>query len=288
MKILLTTHGAPHDEVALAFGAHIACRANEPATVLSVVERASDRPEAEAALQRACELLQGSEVHTKIRTGQVSREIIDEAEQGKYDLVIVGERPNPNLLFRFLSGSDTIRVVEHAPCPVIVAKRKTGPIVRILVCDSGAQGRLAELGPIVPERPEAVPSLLARFTAQLADLLQGEEEVTVLHVMSQISAAPGIKDKQLRAEAKELIEEHTPEGELLERDVRVLEQPGVHVWPKIRHGLVIDEILAEAQAGRYDLVVIGAHRGAGWQRILLDDIAHKILVQMDRPVLVVR
>ncbi len=288
MKILLTTHGAPHDEVALAFGAHIARSANEPATVLCVIEGESDQPKAEAALQRACELLEGAEVHTKIRMGQASREIIGEAEEGKYDLVIVGECPNPNLLVRFLGGSDAIRVVEHAPCPVIVAKRKTGPIVRILVCDSGAQGPLAELGPVVPERPAAIPSLLARFTAQLADLLHGEEEVTVLHVMSQISAAPGIKGKQLRAEAEELIEEHTPEGEMLEQDIHALEHPGVHVWPKIRHGLVIDEILAEAQAGRYDLVVIGAHRGAGWQRILLDDIAHKILVQMDRPVLVVR
>jgi nucleotide-binding universal stress UspA family protein len=288
MKILLTTHGAPHDEVALAFGAHIARSSNESATVLCVIERPSDRQEAEAALGRARDLLQGAEVSTKIRIGQASREIVDEADEGKYDLVIVGEHQNPNLLARFVSGSDTIRVVEHAPCPVIVAKRKTGPIVRILVCDSGAQGPLADLGPVEPVRPTAIPPLLARFTAQLADLLQGEEEVTVLHVMSQISAAPGIRGTQLRAEAEELIEDHTPEGELLERDMGVLQHPGVRVWPKIRHGLVVDEILAEAQAGRYDLVVIGAHRGAGWQRILLDDIAHKILVQLDRPVLVVR
>lgn len=288
MKILLTTHGAPHDEAALAFGAHIACSAGEPVTLLSVAEHASKRPEAEAALQQARELLQGIAVLTKVRIGQASREIVAEADEGKYDLVIVGENPNPNLLARFLNGSDTIRVVEHAPCPVIVAKRKTGPIVRILVCDSGAQGPLAKLGAVAPAPPTSIPSLLARFTAQLADLLRGEEEVTVLHVMSQIVAAPGIQDSQLRAEAEELIEGHTPEGEVLERDIHALQHPGVHVWPRIRHGLVVDEILAEAQAGRYDLVVIGAHRGAGWQRILLDDIAHKILVQMDRPVLIVR
>jgi nucleotide-binding universal stress UspA family protein len=56
----------------------------------------------------------------------------------------------------------------------------------------------------------------------------------------------------------------------------------------VRHGLVVDEILAEAQRGDYDLVVIGAYRSEGWQRILLDDQAHKIIVQLDRPVLVVR
>ncbi|HNS52868.1 MAG TPA: universal stress protein [Anaerolineae bacterium] len=288
MKILLTTRGAPHDEVALAFGAYIAQSADEPVTVLSVAEHASKRPEAEAALEQARELLQGIAVTAKVRMGHASREIVAEAEEGKYNLVVVGENPNPNLVVRLLDGSDTIRVVEHAPCPVIVAKRKTGPVVRILVCDSGAEGPLAKLGPVAPAQPTSVPSLLARFTAQLADLLRGEEEVTVLHVMSQICAAPGIQDSDLQAEAEELIEGHTPEGEVLEQDIHALEHPGVRVWPKIRHGLVVDEILAEAQEGRYDLVVIGAHRGAGWQRILLDDIAHKILVQMDRPVLVVR
>jgi len=288
MKVLLTTHGEPHDEVALAFGLHIARDAGEPATVLCVIERDSDRPRAEAALESARSILEGVEVNSKIRTGQASREIVAEAEEGKVDLVIVGEDPNPSLLARFIGGSDTIRVVEHAPCPVIVAKRKTGPIVRILVCDSGAQGPLADLHPVEPERPTNIPPLLARFTAQLEDLLRGEEEVTILHVMSQISAGPGSHDAQLRAEAEELMEEHTPEGELLQQDVGLLQNPGVRVWPKIRHGLVVDEILAEAQAGRYDLVVIGAHRGSGWQRILLDDIAHKILVQLDRPVLVVR
>jgi nucleotide-binding universal stress UspA family protein len=50
----------------------------------------------------------------------------------------------------------------------------------------------------------------------------------------------------------------------------------------------VDEILAEARSGDYDLVVIGAHRGAGWERLLLDDLAHQIIEQMDRPVLVVR
>ena len=50
----------------------------------------------------------------------------------------------------------------------------------------------------------------------------------------------------------------------------------------------LDEILAEARDGDYDLVVIGAHRGEAWRRILLDDLAHQIIVQLDRPVLVVR
>ncbi len=55
-----------------------------------------------------------------------------------------------------------------------------------------------------------------------------------------------------------------------------------------RADTVVDEILAEAQGGDYDLVVIGAHRGTGWERLLLDDLAQQIIEQMDRPVLVIR
>ena len=55
-----------------------------------------------------------------------------------------------------------------------------------------------------------------------------------------------------------------------------------------RHGLVVDEILAEAEKGDYDLVVIGAHPRQGWQGYLLDNLAHKILTKINLPVLVVK
>jgi nucleotide-binding universal stress UspA family protein len=97
-----------------------------------------------------------------------------------------------------------------------------------------------------------------------------------------------VEGKPLRANVEELIENTTPEGMLLEHDIGALERLGIHVRAEVRHGLVVDEILSEAQRGNYNLVVIGAYRGEGWQRILLDDLAHKIIVQSDRPVLVVR
>jgi len=111
--------------------------------------------------------------------------------------------------------------------------------------------------------------------------------VTVLHVMSQMSARPGVRGTQLRADAQELMQEHTPEGELLEADVQMLTLPGVRCSAAVRHGLVVDEIVAQARDGDHDLVMIGAHRAPGWQRFLLDDLTSHIVRQVDRPVLVV-
>jgi nucleotide-binding universal stress UspA family protein len=274
MRILMATGGAPHSQAALRFSAHIAYRTDRAPTLLTVVRREADRPKANAILTRAVQLVKPMvpQVETRVRIGHPAEEIIREAEEGRYNLVVVGDRQHHRLMTRFLLGSTAARVVEHAPCPVIIAKGKTGPINHILLCDSGAES----------------PSLLSRFSDQLPALAEGAVQITILHVMSQISAGPGISGRQLRAEAEELIELHAPEGELLEQDIQLLEQMDLHPQPKVRHGLVVDEILAEARQGDYDLLVIGAHRGEGWRRILLDDLAHQIIVQVDRPVLVVR
>lgn len=95
-------------------------------------------------------------------------------------------------------------------------------------------------------------------------------------------------DEQLEAPAEDLIRQGTLEGEWLADDLRALALPGVVAQPKVRHGAVVEEILAETQENNYDLVVIGAHRGQGWERVLLEDIAREIITQVDRPVAVVR
>ena len=273
MKLLMATGGSAHSEAALLFGIQIAKSSGEPPTVVTVVRREEDRPVGESVLAHARELLAAAnlEAHTKLRVGHPSDQIVREAHEGAYDLVIVGERQSHGFFKRVL-GSTAVHVVENAPCPVIIAKGKIGPIRRILLCDSGA----------------IQPPLLGRFTAQVAQMVEGDEQVVVLHVMSQITAGPGVNDEQLEANAADLIRLHAPEGEILERDVEVLAQPHIHAEPKVRHGPILEEVLAEAGSGDYDLVVIGAHREQGWQKVLLADIAHDIITRLDRPVLVVR
>jgi nucleotide-binding universal stress UspA family protein len=130
--------------------------------------------------------------------------------------------------------------------------------------------------------------VLSRFSELPIDLLDGTGEIIVLHVMSQMSAGPGVVGKQLRSDSAELIAGHTPEGALLGRDIEALAKLGIRARAKVRRGLVVEEILKEVRSEDYDLVAIGAYRGQGWQRILLDDLAHRILVELDRSVLVLR
>lgn len=272
MRVLVATGGAAHSELAVRLAAEIAVLFGAKLTALTVVKHKEDEEDGKKILSRASDLLKKvtSEVKTKIRVGSPAEEIVAEINQGKYNLVIMGERATHSLLTRLI-GPTAQHVIEESPCPVLIAKQKIGPLHRILLCDSGAQ----------------TPTLLQRFATRLPKLLTAESQVTVLHVMSQITAYPGVPGTQLRAEAEELIQAHTPEGEILEQDIQVLERLGIHPLAKVRHGLVVDEILDEAQGGDYDLIVIGAHRYEGWPSILLDDLARQIVWKADRPILVV-
>jgi len=276
MKTLMATGGSAHSDVALQFGAHLiqTGRTTDTPTVLCVARHDYDRAHAETVLAQACQFLGAicAKVDTKIRVGHPAEEIVREAEEGNFGLLILGEKQHHDLKTRFLLGSTAVRVVEHAPCPVIIAKGKIEPLHHILLCDSGLH----------------TPALVNRFTIQLDNLIKGDEEITILHVMSQMSAGPGVTGKDLQANTQDLITNHTPEGELLERDREILQYLNIRCHPKVRHGFVVDEILQEAKEQDYNLVVIGAFRGQGWRQILLDDLAHQIITKVDRPVLVVR
>ncbi len=273
MRVLLTTNGSEACNNVLRFGAQFSGRLGQPVTILTVIRVEAERDRGEIALLSAQELLASdiSSIHTKVRKGQLVEEILKEANEGRSELIVIGAPTTDGGVSRFLKTPGILQIVERAPCPVLIVKGPNRVIRKILLCDSGVEDS----------------SLPGRFAIRYADLTEHEEEITILHVMSQISAGPGVPGKQLRAEAEDLIQEDAPESHVLERNIQILNQPLIHPHPKIRHGFVVDEILAEARDGDYDLVIIGAHRRGGWRGILLDDLAQKIILQVDRSILVV-
>ncbi|MCA9938494.1 MAG: universal stress protein [Anaerolineales bacterium] len=278
MRILIATGGAPHSHIAVRLGGRIAAATNSPLpTLLTVIRHESDRAEGETILAQAQALLAASdaalteagEPSVLLRQGAPAEEIIRAASEGAYDLLVMGEKPEHGFVKRLLGPTST-RVIAQLPCPVLIARRDTPALRRFLLCEGWRD-----------------PLLLRRLIHPLAPLMQLAQEMTLLHVMSQMVAAPGVPGWELRAEAAELMERHTREGKLLQQDLAALQGVIPHIQPRVRHGLVVDEIVAEADEGDYDLVVIGAHQGEGWARLLLDDITSQIMSQTDRSVLVV-
>lgn len=273
MRILLATGGPGQTEIAIRQLLLMAESISLVPTVLTVIKHKDEQPEATEVLAHAAGSLDPifENVQYKTRIGQPWEEIVAEGKTGDYDLIMMGQRRSRPLLAR-IRGMVTQKVVARTSLPVLIAKREARPLDRILICDSGAQS----------------PSLLSLFQSHLPAILAGATEITVLHVMSQISAAPGVRGEDLRLTAEQLIKAGTPEGTILAQSLSHLEKTGLDPQAKVRHGLVVDEIAREARSDNYDLVVIGAHRDEGLPRFLLDDLAHELVLDVDRAILVVR
>jgi nucleotide-binding universal stress UspA family protein len=274
MRILIASNGSTAVDDILEFSRQFIHSASEPPTILKIIDPDKDRPPAscDRIRKQAVQILGTNFLNVCTRIGQAVDEIIRETKTGRYDLVIIDDR-HPSWIARIVKISAAKRIAEHAACSVMIVRGKIGkdPIRNVLFCDSGAGGS----------------TLVQKLNTKLAGLLNGEQDITILHIMSQISAGPEIHGKQLCSDAEELIEAHTPEGDLLSQDVQNFARLGIRSRPKVRHGLVVDEISIEANSGNYDLIVIGAHQ-RNWQRFLLDDLSYKIIERAEHPVLVVK
>ena len=275
--LLIATGGSEHSNIAVQLGGQMAFQLGGEITFLTVIKHEKLRDFGEKVLFDAVAMLPTAvssniPTHTKLRIGHSAEQIVAEAESTDYDLIVLGESTHHDLLSRIV-GPTAKRVVEQACCPTLIAKGHANPIKNILLCDSGLRH----------------PALLTRLRKQIPQLLKDTAvSITVLHVMSQISAGPGVSGQQLRADASKLIAEHTPEGVLLTEDLNNLSEEGIAAQPKIRHGFVVDEIVSEMEDGGYDLVVIGSHQNGGWQRFLLDDLANQIVIKSNRPILIIQ
>jgi nucleotide-binding universal stress UspA family protein len=269
MKILLCTDGSADATRAAQFSLLLA-RHGDTIRLLGVVE-----DHAQQAIRRALETLGaelqaiGVECETQLRHGHAAEQILDEVAEWQADLIIVGHLGKRGLT-RFSMGGTATRIVQYAPCSVLLVKEARPALRKVLACTGGGRPGLRDV--------EVAGQLAAQTGA----------EVTVLHVMSQVSLTEKGYRPELEAPATDLIGQRTREGEHLSVALQTLQTLGVRCAAKVRHGLVVDEITAEARDGDYDLLVIGAHAARGLSRWLLDDVTAHVLEEAQLPVLVAR
>lgn len=272
MKILLCTDGSADAAQAAHFGLRLAQRGIDSLQLLGVIE---DYDGAERLIRNALTTLEtelqslGVMFETKMRRGHAAEQILDEAAEWQADLIVIGQLGRRGLT-RFIMGGTATRIVQYARCSVLLVKGQRSALQRILVCTAGGEPGLRDV----------------EVAGQLAAQVQAA--VTVLHVMSQVALTEKDYRPELEALASDLIARRTSEGVHLETASNTLKSWGVSCAAKVRHGLVVDEIAAEAREGNYDLLVIGAHLARGLSRWLLDDVTAHVLEETQIPILVVR
>jgi nucleotide-binding universal stress UspA family protein len=270
MRILLCTNGSSYTARALEMGVRVAQRAASAVDVLVVAERGREEEIHQLVEVATADLKEaGIPVTAHRRTGRIAEETVRQAKAAPYDLVIIGSRGRRGVV-RLLLGSVALHVTEHAPASVLVVKGRARDLRQFLVCSSA--------GPV------------SEHTVQFAGHLAGAlgASVTLLHVMSQLPLAKDAVPDDLEASAEELIQRSSREGIHLRRMLDLLTEEGQIGRAVVRHGLVRDEVIAEAREGRYDLLVTGAHVTPGLNARLVDNLSVDILLAADRPVLIVR
>ena len=137
-KILVPVDGSDSSRKALEMALAMARPAKATVSVVEVIEdfgplpgyyeappEGRDRVDwvAEHRFENVHPILEATDVKwdRKVVKGYAADEVCRLAEEGKYDMIVIGSR-GLNPVARFLVGSVSDRVVHHAPCSVTVVR----------------------------------------------------------------------------------------------------------------------------------------------------------------------
>jgi nucleotide-binding universal stress UspA family protein len=211
-------------------------------------------------------------VDVGVLEGRPASEIIIEAGRFGADLIVMGAR-GLSAVRRVLLGSVSAEVVDHAPCPVLVARH--GAVDRVLFATDGS-----------PDSKRA-----AEFIS--GSSLFGNAEIRVVSVVDPgmpwwtgLSPVDGMTSMDIYADAVETARrrataaaEEGAESLGREHSTAVAARPD---------GDVASTIVAEAKAWAADIVVVGSRSFGPLRRVLIGSISRSVLHDAPMSVLIVR
>ncbi|MBV9106184.1 MAG: universal stress protein [Verrucomicrobia bacterium] len=271
MKILVCNDGSERARRALASAAIVANATKAETTIFGIVEIEQDEPSLLRALREEATIFREQDVKLEIVTkfGDPVAEITRRTQENVYDLVVIGAERRGTQGF-FLPSAKAYTITEAIDPPVLVVPVSRPTIKRILICSGG--GTYIE---------NAV-----RFTSKIAKDLAAE--VTLLTVTPEPPAMHATIFRR-QEDMVTLLNSNSALARNLRTEKEIIERAGIPAVVQIRHGIVIDQILAEVERCDYDLVVSGSWpvRDA-WRNYAIGNVTRQIVNRTDRPVLVIR
>ena len=297
MRILLAVDGSASSDRAIELVASLALAAASAVRVVAVVQPTADplalsyaaagdpgtSPEsdgerdtrrlreaisrAEAALRRDDLVVDGVLVR-----GRPASSIVDEAHGMSADLVVVGNRGHGTIATMVL-GSTAAEVVDHAPCPVLVA-------------------RDSEIGMVVFADDGSVSARCAETVLTSWPLFQGAtvKVVTVAQLAMPVATGftPGLNDQVMESYTRsaDLAREQT--GEESASAASRLSAAGLLAEPIVLEGDAAASIVAFADTHHAGMVVMGTRGHTGLARLILGSVARNVLLHAHCSVLIVR
>ncbi|HLE89282.1 MAG TPA: universal stress protein [Candidatus Limnocylindria bacterium] len=288
MRVMLAFDGSAGAEAARDLVAHLPWPAGTAITLVAALERgpdlfgAPDPGEADelllADLQEGLLLaaapLRASDriIETRVVRGRPASALLDEAHAMQPDLIVIGSRGHGPLA-TVLVGSVSTEVVDHAGCPVLVAR---GPVVHRLVVgvdgSSSAQRAIATLS--------AWP-IFAGLPARVVSVAEPPPGWAVSMGAAFYPAWVELRDSTLDARRGHL-------EQVAERACEDLAGVGLRPTVELREGDPAEELLRAALEDDADLIVTGSRGLSALPRLALGSVARKVLLHTRCSVLVVR
>lgn len=271
LRMLLYSDGSQLGRQALSLGTRIAVAIADTVDIMAIGKTADRAEVAGEHVTAAAQKLEAAGISADVyrRPGNLTHELLDQAEVTDYDLIVVGSSGRKGIT-ALIAGSRARSVLRGTTRSVLVVKgRERERIDEILVGSAAC-----------PASEQTI-----RFTARLARAL--DSSVALLHVMSQVALEERALAADLEAQADELMARGSREGIHLREMLAIMQQEGVDARPVVRHGLIVNEVVREAKEGDFDMLVIGAHQAPGIEGLLSTDLAEQIMLSVERPVLIV-
>jgi nucleotide-binding universal stress UspA family protein len=276
MNVLVATDGSKYGQWGLNWVAKLPLVEPPNVTALHVLDGAAfrlpfrtkleiQRMEARSArtLRRAKQQLASLRLKGRVRKeqGAVASTILKHAPK-RNGLLVVGSQ-GLDALDRFMLGSVSTKLIQHATCPVLVVKDEAVPLKRIALAIDGS-----------PASAKALEFVLTTFQP---DRSTGKGGHLSIHV-SVVHVIPFMKYPEVREAGRKLVDQN----------VQKLVKAGFTAEPVCQLGKPAEEIMEVAAKHHADLIVMGAKGLDAVSQFLLGSVSTRVVQHSSCSVLVVR
>lgn len=268
MKILYVVANQKISQAVVGFTKQVAQRTDSSITFLVIAEDEENLEDVQHSISDAEEIIGDVLVSTLQMTGKAVPLILEEIEEGGYDLLVMGVGRRRRLVpssFRLLSQ----KVIKFSPIPVMLVRDACLDFDRMLICTGG--GKISE--PVVA------------FSAELAKA--AGLKATLLYVTGAVPSMYTGMD-EVEETLDKLLETDTPIAKHLRASAEVLMENLGEADVKIRHGDVAETILQEGKEAKCDLIVLGATGGGTVAGMLMGNVTQQIINRAKSAVLIIK
>lgn len=270
LPLLICTNGTPESQPALDYGIWLASQLKSSVRLLGILENKPRETALNQVLSKARTALTEMKIpyDLVLQRGGLETLIPDQTKQGGV-MAVCGPLGRPPLV-RALRGRSVRRILRNITAPLLYTRSAPNKMKSILLCVGGSEHSLE----------------MVRLALKLAS--KAKPQVTLLHI---VRSGPYASSPREAASSNllDLLQGDTSEARNMRAALDLVEKHGMKGRVVARQGRRAEEILAEARAGKYDLVGTGSIYGPrGLGQLGSIDVASEVAQQLKVPVLIAR